>query len=131
MSNEVDQGRIEKLGRSLMKQAVRGTPPIIERYVEGILRNPQAHIEALVEAGVLAEAKSANALGFEDQGRTCYVVLQPEPPHEHDWRWFGDHVRCADRTCDQFFLPPWSERPRYEGVVPRTRNNPGHREEWT
>jgi hypothetical protein len=51
----------------------------------GILADPQAHIDALVDAGVLEKATSANALGLEDQGRPCYVVVKPKPPHVHDW----------------------------------------------
>lgn len=48
----------------------------------GILKDPQAHIDALVEAGVLL--KRGHVHGAQAGGvRYDYAVAQP---HKHDWR---------------------------------------------
>lgn len=55
-----------------------------------IMNDPQHHIDALVKAGVLEEAKWAPRLGdfvpaggtVTDMGRVCYVVV---PAHKHEW----------------------------------------------
>lgn len=49
-----------------------------EYFARAILYDPQAHIDALVEAGVLRERTATTDGSF-----TSYVVVQP---HEHDWR---------------------------------------------
>lgn len=59
-----------------------------------ILSNPQAHVDALVSAGVLVRIKYAD--GIDDR----YTVVPPEPPHVHSWEVNGLHedvlaVRCG------------------------------------
>ena len=46
------------------------------RVADLIRKDPQAHIDALVEAGVL---RATNRL------RNRYMVLSPDPPHDHEW----------------------------------------------
>lgn len=63
----------------------------------GILEDPQAHIDALLEAGVLEFAKTENRLASHGPNMTVllYAVVQPEPPHEHSWQvveCIPDHV---------------------------------------
>lgn len=45
-----------------------------------LMRDPQAHVDALVEAGVLKFGPVNPDL------RPMYHVVQPEPPHDHSWR---------------------------------------------
>lgn len=74
------------------RPSVQGSPILLSFVSEGILANPQAHIDALVEAGVLAR-------GFEPK---TYMGGTPPPdgivpfdtvisyrvvqPHVHEWR---------------------------------------------
>ena len=55
------------------------------KVAHGITDDPQAHIDALVEAGVL---ERLGTWGAEPSGRhiTAYGVVQP---HVHDWRVIG------------------------------------------
>lgn len=90
-----------------------------------ILADPQAHVDALVAAGVLAEIGMA---GHPDQR---YRVVQPVA-HIHDWRvlggcrWIGQQKQFAIGCsgCEETF---WTDPidsdarellPQYEGEVP-------------
>jgi len=108
--------------------------------------NPQAHIDALVEAGVLERHRGVN--------RDVFVVIQPAPPdpysaeqlsrreeairrlasddlnmppppHEHDYRtrsiqpiggFIREYVRCTD--CDMTFTNVQEDWPKFTGEVP-------------
>jgi hypothetical protein len=89
-----DDERIEKLARSIHDRwhAV-GTPGPTGRFGGGggdaivaklILDDPQAHIDALVEAGVLAPAFVSMPTSNGQISGQGYRVVQPK--HEHDWR---------------------------------------------
>lgn len=60
----------------------------VETQASTILANPQAHIDALVEAGVLERDEAWVPV----PGRTInefqvrYRVVRSKPPHVHDWR---------------------------------------------
>ena len=53
---------------------------IANSQAQSILADPQGHIDALVEAGVLMIESCTMKKGSEK-----YRVLQPEPPHVHEW----------------------------------------------
>ena len=55
----------------------------------GIIANPQAHIDALVEAGVLKHHQ------WERGGLPYYTVVQP---HKHEWR--ADAQRVMNGTVE-------------------------------
>lgn len=72
-----------------------------------ILDDPQAHIDALVAAGVLHEHQINT--GTKQSRRTVYNLHpKQEPPHVHDWRvvnrpsHFGQcaDIQCADPSCE-------------------------------
>lgn len=77
---------------------------------KGILADPQAHIDALVEAGVLERASVVtyvnNPNGIGQTIRPGYLVVAP---HVHEWRVSdtepvrSDDVRlfCADHHCSE------------------------------
>jgi hypothetical protein len=52
---------------------------------DSILADPQAHFDALVEAGAAVKCVGCR---WPDGTLvpTVYRVVQPEPPHEHTWR---------------------------------------------
>lgn len=114
------------------------TDPIVENlHADGWIANmncaadrirsdPQSHINALVEAGVLEAGYTAwsDAAGTI-HGKNAYVVVPPKPPHEHDWRIVGfvdsDHVEvtCAVFDgCHQSAIVQLKEPLKYEGEVP-------------
>ena len=47
-----------------------------EQAAARILADPQGHVDALVEAGVLRL----------ENHTTLYTVIQPKPAHQHEWR---------------------------------------------
>lgn len=49
------------------------------RMADHIRADPQAHVDALAEAGVLKPQDMVS-------GMTLYRVIDPEPPHVHDYR---------------------------------------------
>ena len=63
--------RLETYLRSLVTHY--GNLP--EQMAARILADPQGHVDALVEAGVLRL----------ENHTTLYTVIQPKPPHEHRW----------------------------------------------
>ena len=68
-----------------------------ERIASGVIANPQAHIDALVEAGVLKQITTDHYGNFNGPGRPCYAIVQPKPPHVHDWRISGETL-VQERT---------------------------------
>jgi hypothetical protein len=60
-----------------------------ERIAEHILADPQAHVDTLVEAGVLKEGP------FNPDLRPMYHVVQPEPPHEHSFNAVKEVIRVS------------------------------------
>ena len=68
-----------------------------QRIASGIIANPQAHIDALVEAGVLKQITTDHYGNFNGPGRPCYAIVQPKPPHVHDWRISGETL-VQERT---------------------------------
>jgi hypothetical protein len=88
-----------------------------QRQAKTIVRDPQAHIDALVKAGVLGVAPGINLHVVH----TAYAVL---PPHTHDWcyrpRDDGSPeviIACTHDDCDAWFPVPQGED-QYEGPVP-------------
>lgn len=58
----------------------------------GILADPQAHIDALVEAGVVTRIAATGTLGL----RILYEVVSP---HTHEWRVVSLYNPC-DLSCE-------------------------------
>lgn len=56
---------------------------------ESIIEYPQSHINALVKAGVLRKASFPVVDSPVGGPETAYLVIQPTPPHVHQWRVFG------------------------------------------
>lgn len=82
----VDPTKAERLRMSLQSDIrARFTSSWAETYGTGILANPQAHIDALVEAGVLAPVANDRVM----PGLVAYAVV---PPHEHEWWLHGLHL---------------------------------------
>jgi hypothetical protein len=61
---------------------------------EHLLANPQAHVDALVEAGVL---KKQWNMGYEEN--KWYIVVKPEPPHTHVWQFEGAGEYWCNLIC--------------------------------
>jgi len=65
----------------------------IERgQTDAILADPLAHVDALVKAGVLEERGLPYRFNgqYDQMGAyPWFSVVQPEPPHEHEWRVVG------------------------------------------
>jgi hypothetical protein len=95
--------------RSNLPTVVMGGPDF---WAQGIVEDPQAHIDALVEAGVLRRS------GI---GTDYYFVVPPEPPHDHNWRWTPTGIVVC-LGCDKSFLPSRDQYPKYEGEVPVAHN---------
>ena len=72
--------RANELGQHL-RDHLRETMPrqFAEDTVRAILADPQAHVDALVAAGVLEKEP------FMVNNHQAYRVVQPEPPHVHKW----------------------------------------------
>lgn len=72
---------------------VTETPYATRQQADAIRKDPQAHIDALVEAGVLRPTPGST--------RGSYQVVQPEPPHEHRWGVLDDggRGRLLPITC--------------------------------
>jgi hypothetical protein len=68
------------------------------RLADSIRKDPQAHIDALVEAGVLQHFPMPSTLKF-----LYYSVVEPKPPHVHDWAvsliTFAPGVQVLDLVC--------------------------------
>lgn len=85
-------GEIGEQVRVLVEHLVHfsGYPGVSDWTAKGIIGDPQAHIDALVAAGVLK-------VGFT---RDSYHVVQLEPPHVHDWRVRGYFTTGVDLRCE-------------------------------
>lgn len=62
----------------------------------GICEGPQAHIDALVGAGVLREWRTES-----------YTVVKPKPSHVHDWRWSQLFVTHSYNTGEGWPTAEW------------------------
>lgn len=82
-----EQERIRKLADHLRPMGYSKGSWSISDVASGILADPQGHVDALVAAGVL------EAWPGTIGGSTPFTVVQPQPPHVHDWR--VDHMRPA------------------------------------
>lgn len=84
---------------SRQKRIARFSAELMEALSEDIKHNPQGHVDWLVKTGVLR---------CDDHLRRFYRVVEPEPPHVHDW-YVGavssskDHITlaCRDPQCFQ------------------------------
>lgn len=54
-----------------------GSTMVIDRMAANIRANPQAHVDVLIEAGLLRRNNGAPQ---------WLMVAQPVPPHNHKWR---------------------------------------------
>lgn len=63
-----------------------GWSPVDEEAAKGIIADPQAHIDALVEARVLAPTDRVNSSGPYVGWPAEYEVVHP---HVHEWRVVG------------------------------------------
>jgi hypothetical protein len=89
---------------------------------ETILANPQAHIDALVEAGVLEGSGSPATCGCVKSVGWHYKLVKP---HVHDWRIvqvYGDEKIClrCDGCSQREDVPqePRGEKPKWMGEAP-------------
>lgn len=91
----------------------RGNFTVETLVAEGILANPQCHIDALVKAGVLEKAEWASRemghMSVTQEGRTCYMVTLP---HKHSWYLHGlrgstqVELGCTSLVCDVKVVVP-------------------------
>lgn len=83
----MNEETVLRLGKHLRDLWREHIPPEVGEFDQAkhILADPQGHIDALVEAGVL---ERLGTWGAEPSGRhiTAYGVVQP---HVHDWRVIG------------------------------------------
>lgn len=102
MTDQTTADRAERLRRRFFDiwMSKPGLSPG-ESLADSILADPQSHVDALVEAGVLGVIGSVT--NTDDWGRDCgYHVISPKPPHVHDWRWSQIFFQPNDNSHSMF-----------------------------
>jgi hypothetical protein len=100
------------------KQDAEGYFPVA-RLASQIIDNPRAHMDALVEAGLIEVAEWASSeyamrMPVTNAGRKCYVLVEQSQPHIHEP--YVHHIRdtntivvgCMVEWCDELRWAPRS-----------------------
>lgn len=103
-----------------------------DQAAAAIIANPQAHIDALVDAGVLVS--NVGWAVRDERGSRTGVLYALAAPHEHRWCWDMHNpgrIRCADPDCTEGrqvddlsnYGPNWTNVPKtcwplFDGEVP-------------